>query len=93
MELTDDNKMVITDEDGNEHVVTILFTYHHDERNKDYVVFYEDEDSDEVMAMIYTEDGELIPIEDEEEYEELEEVLNAYQDGELEEPSEEDEEN
>ena len=76
MEL-DDNKMVITDEDGNEHLVEILFTYHSDERNKDYVVFYEDEESNDVIAMSYTDDGELLEISDEE-YEEIEEVLNAF---------------
>ena len=76
MEL-DENKMVITDEDGNEHLVEILFTYHSDQRNKDYVVFFEDEDSNDVMAMAYTDDGELLPISDEE-YSEIEEVLNAF---------------
>ena len=85
----DDNKMIITDEDGNEHVVTILFTYHHDERNKDYVLFLEEDDDDNVIAMSYTEDGDLLPIEDEEEYAEIEELLNAYNDGELEEVGEE----
>ena len=79
MEIKDENKMIITDENGDEHTVTILFTYHHDERNKDYVLFVEDEDDEEVYAMSYTEDGELEIIEDDEEYEEIEEVLNAYQ--------------
>ena len=77
-----DNKMVITDEKGNEHLVNILFTYHHDERNKDYVLFYEDGNEDEIIAMIYTPDGELIEITDDEEYEEIEEVLNAFQEDE-----------
>ena len=80
MEL-DENKMVITDEDGNEHLVEILFTYHSDQRNKDYVVFFEDEDSNDVMAMAYTDDGELLPISDEE-YSEIEEVLNAFEEDE-----------
>lgn len=78
MEL-DDNKMVIADEEGNEHIVTILFTYHHDERNRDYVVFIEDEDEENAVVMIYDEEtGDLSPIEDDDEYEEVLEVYNAY---------------
>ena len=85
----EDNKMVITDEEGNEHIVTILFTYHHDERNKDYVVFVSDEDEDSAIAMSYTSDGELEEIEDDDEYEEIQELLDAYYDGELESVKEE----
>ena len=79
-----ENKMTITDEDGNEQVVSILFTYHHDERNKDYVFFFEGENEEDVMVMSYDENYNLFPIEDEDEYEEIEEILNAYVDGELE---------
>lgn len=71
--------MVITDEQGNEHLVEILFTYHSEERNKDYVVFYELDNPEEVMAMAYNENNELEEI-SEEEYDEVEEVLNAFQD-------------
>lgn len=79
MELNE-KRMTITDENGNEHLVEILFTFHHPERNKDYVLFYEIDNEDEVMAMIYNDDGELLEIEDEEEYAEVEEVLAAFQD-------------
>ena len=79
MEINDNEKrMVITDDQGNEHLVEILFTYHNDERNKEYVLFYENDNPDDVIAMIYTEDGELLDIEDDEEFQEVEEVLNAY---------------
>lgn len=74
----DERKMVITDDDGNEHLVEILFTYHSDERNKDYVVFYEDDDSDDVIAMAYNEEGELLEINDEE-FAEIEEILGAFE--------------
>ena len=73
-----DNKMVISDENGNEHLVEILFTYHNDERNKDYVFFYENGNEDEITVMIYNDKKELLPIEDDEEYEEAEEVLAAF---------------
>ena len=81
----DENKMVISDENGNEHVVEILFTYHSDERNKDYVLFYEIGNDEEITAMIYNDKWELSPIEDEEEYQEVEEVLNAFDEDEFEE--------
>ena len=80
MEL-DDNKMVIMDEEGNEHIATVLFTYHHDERNKDYVVFIEDGDDENAVVMIYDEEtGDLSQIEDDDEYEEVLEVYNAFLD-------------
>ena len=80
MEINDEKKMVILDEEGNEHTVEILFTYEHEERGKKYVFFSEEDNPDEVFAMRYTEDGELEDIDDEEEYNEILEVFNAYQD-------------
>ena len=79
MEITNEKEMVLLDEKGNEHVVEILFTYEHEERKTNYVFFFEKENPDEVFAMRYTEDGELEDIEDEEEYNEILEVFNAYQ--------------
>ena len=80
MEINDEKRMVILDEKGNEHVVEILFTYEHEERKTKYVFFYEEKDPDEVMVMRYTDDSELEAIEDDEEYDEILEVFNAYQD-------------
>ena len=79
MEITNEKQMVILDEKGNEHVVEILFTYEHEERKTNYVFFYEDNNPDEVFAMRYSEDGGLEEIDDEEEYNEILEVFNAYQ--------------
>ena len=80
MEINDEKRMVILDEEGNEHTVEILFTYEHEERGTKYVFFFEENDPDEVMVMRYTDDGELQNIEDDEEYNEILEVFNAYQD-------------
>ena len=79
MEINNEKQMVILDEQGNEHLVEILFTYEHEERKKKYVFFYENANPDEVFAMRYTDEGELEEIEDEEEYDEILEVFNAYQ--------------
>ena len=80
MEIKNENQMVVTDAEGKEHLMNILFTYDNEERKASYVFFYDSEDPNEdVIVMRYTKDGELEPIEDDEEYEEVEEVFNAWQ--------------
>ena len=76
--IIDDKQMTIKDEQGNEHLVEILFTYEHDERKKKYVFFYEKDNPEEVIAMEYNDEGELFEIESDEEYEEVEEVFNTF---------------
>ena len=76
--IIDDKQMTIRDDQGNEHLVEILFTYEHDERKKKYVFFYEKDNPEEVIAMEYNDDGELLEIESDEEYEEVEEVFNTF---------------
>ena len=80
MEIKNENQMVVTDAEGKEHLMQILFTYDNEERKASYVFFYDTEDKDEeVIVMRYLESGELEPIEDDEEYDEVEEVFNAWQ--------------
>ena len=80
MELQNDNEMVVTDSEGKEHLMHILFTYDNEERGCSYVFFYEVGDNEEnVMVMRYTADGELEEIDDDEEYDEVDEVFNAWQ--------------
>ena len=83
MELKNEQQMVVTDSEGKEHLMQILFTYENDERKTKYVFFYDTEDKEEnVIVMRYTgelDSGELEPIEDDEEYDEVEEVFNAWQ--------------
>ena len=81
MEIKNEKQMVVTDNEGKEHLMQILFTYDNEERKTSYVFFYDTEDKDEeVIVMRYLESGELEPIEDDEEYDEVEEVFNAWQD-------------
>ena len=81
MEIKNENQMVVTDSEGKEHLMNILFTYDNEERKTSYVFFYDSEDpNEEVIVMRYLESGELEPIEDDEEYDEVEEVFNAWQD-------------
>lgn len=81
MEIKKANQMVVTDSEGKEHLMEILFTYDNEERKTSYVFFYDTEDKEEnVVVMKYNENQELEPIEDDEEYDEVEEVFNAWQD-------------
>ena len=81
MEIKNESQMVVTDNEGKEHLMQILFTYDNEERKTSYVFFYDTEDKDEeVIVMRYKDSGELEPIEDDEEYDEVEEVFNAWQD-------------
>lgn len=76
-----DKQMVITDEAGVDHLVNILFTYTNEERGTTYVVFYEESNKEELIAMIVNEEtNELSDIEDDEEFAEVEEVLAAFLD-------------
>lgn len=75
----ENNEMLITDESGKEHVMKILFTYDNEQRGKSYVFLYEENDEDNVLAFSYDEKTkELNEIEDDEEYKEVEEVFNAF---------------
>jgi len=84
MEIKNDTQMVVADNEGKEHLMQILFTYENEERGTQYVFFYDTEDKEEnVIVMRYIgelDSGELEPIEDDEEYDEVEEVFNAWQD-------------
>ncbi|MBQ9744062.1 MAG: DUF1292 domain-containing protein [Clostridia bacterium] len=77
----DDRKMSFIDDEGKETICEILFTYHSDEFNKNYVVFM-DTETEEVSAGIYNSDdegeGDLFPVETEEEWAMLEELLEEY---------------
>ena len=74
-----DDEMLITTAEGEEKLMKILFTYESDARGKQYVFLYDPENEDEVLVFSYNEkDLSLEEIEDDEEYKEAEEVLNAF---------------
>ncbi|PTL40596.1 MAG: DUF1292 domain-containing protein [Alkalicoccus sp.] len=83
----DDNRIIVPDEDGNEHLFEILFTFDVDSTGTSYMVLApegtnEDESEEvEVHAFRFEEEGEdlsLFPIETEEEWEMVEELLNTF---------------
>lgn len=76
-----DRTLTLFAEDGSEIVCDILFTYHYEKTDKDYVVF-QVRQTQEVSAAIYqpTENGEgrLEAVQTEEEWKMLEDLLNDY---------------
>ncbi|MBQ9781611.1 MAG: DUF1292 domain-containing protein [Clostridia bacterium] len=76
-----DNKMVIVNENGEEVTVSILFTTNLEGYTDDYVVFVED-DTDVISAARYVPtsdtEGEFLPIESDDEWEKLQELLDKY---------------
>ena len=78
MEKLNDDQIIIYDEDGQEYLMNILFTYENEERNAQYVMVYDDASPEEVIVMRYDDNNELFEVTDEEELKEAEEVLEAY---------------
>ena len=74
-----DNEIIIVDEDGVETKFEILFTYENDDRGTQYVLYYDPKNPEEVFAARYNDNHELMEIEDEEEWQEVEEVLNTFE--------------
>ena len=75
-----EKQITIIDGEGKEHLMEILFTYENEERGTKYVFFFDPADPENVIPMRYQDDGTLEDIDDEEEYDEVEEVFNAYMD-------------
>lgn len=86
--------MTIVDEDGTEHVCEVILTFESEDYGKSYVLYHvlgqeENEDDDEIVTIHASsfkpgkegeEDGELSPIDDDEEWEMIQETFNTFQD-------------
>ena len=56
----DDNKIVITDNNGEENVFEILFTYEDKENGNKYVMYYSEEDDEQIFAYIRRQEQEKL---------------------------------
>ena len=72
-----ENSIFITDDNGKEVEMKIYFTF--DMNDKNYVVVYEEGNEDELYPFIYDDEGNLFPVESEEEMQLIEEVVTAYE--------------
>ena len=77
--IQEDNKIIFVDDKGQKTTLNILFTYKNDERNREYVLFYDEMNPDDIIAGYLSDDNEILDIEDDDEYDELEEVLKSFQ--------------
>ncbi len=89
-----EKNITVVDENGNEQLCEILFTFDSEKFNKSYVLYYPISDNDDEEIEIHAssfvpsennEDGELSPIETDEEWDMIEEMLNTFLDEEGEE--------
>ncbi len=76
-----DDVIYITNSEGEEIEFRILFTFKSDAFHKEYVVYFE-EDNEEIFVSSYIQNedggGELNDIETDEEWDMVEEVVNAF---------------
>ena len=81
--MLDSSSLYVTDENGNEKRMEILFTFEDDNHAKKYVVFIDPEEEEgEVFASAYDDEGNLIPVESDAEWQMIEEVIGAFQEDE-----------
>ena len=84
-----ENNITVVDDNGNEQLCEVLFTFDSEEFGKSYVLYYpigaeEDEDEEiEIHASSFSptedgQDGELMPIESDEEWDMIEEMLETF---------------
>lgn len=77
------NSIFVTDENGKEVEMEIVFTFENDETKKKYVLFLNPlDETGEVFASSYDEEGNLHQIENDAEWQMIEEVLGAFQEDE-----------
>lgn len=89
----DEQLITLVDDKGNEELYQVLFTFDSEDYGKSYVLLYPKDASDdeevEIQAYSFTPDangdasqGDLFPIEDDDEWDMVEEVLNTFLDDE-----------
>lgn len=90
-EESQEQQITLVDENGNEQLFNVLFTFTSDEYKKSYILLYpegtEDDEEVDIQAFAFNPDedgeateGDLEPIEDDAEWEMVEEVLNTFLD-------------
>ena len=72
-----ENSIFIIDDDDNEIEMKIYFTF--DIEDKQYVIVYEEGKEDDLYALSYDDEGNIFPVDDEEEMTMIEEVVSGYE--------------
>jgi len=79
-----DSTLVVIEEDGTEKEMTILFTFDSEDYKKSYVLFYDEADEEEIIAASYDDKGNLFEVEDEQEWQMVNEMLEMFNNEEFE---------
>ncbi|WP_067727325.1 DUF1292 domain-containing protein [Oceanobacillus damuensis] len=88
MAMEEKERIIIPDENGDEHLFEVLFTFDVDETEQSYIAVVPAEQAEEEEVEVYAfrfeeqdnEDFTLFPIESDEEWELVEEMLNTLAD-------------
>ena len=75
----ENDKIIFVDENGNKTELVIYFSHVCKERNKKYVIFYDPIFPTDLIAGVVEEDGLISDIEDDEEYDYLDQVIADYE--------------
>jgi len=73
------NKLLVTDENGLEKEMEIMFTFDYNE--KSYVVYFDSNDTNQevaVYASVYDSSGNLYPVESEEEWDVIDQMVESF---------------
>lgn len=80
MEINKKEEIVI-EIDGKEESYNILFSYHVDELDKDFMILFKKENEEDLFVVEVLKDGSIIPVEDKKMVEIANEMLEMYDDG------------
>ena len=75
----ENKKLIVIDDSGKEIEMEIMFTF--SENGKNYVVYFNPQDDDEdteLYVSCYDDEGNLYPVETEEEWDMIDEVVGAF---------------
>ena len=75
----ENKKLIVIDDSGQEIEMEIMFTF--SENGKNYVVYFNPQDDDEdteLYVSCYDDEGNLYPVETEEEWDMIDEVVGAF---------------
>lgn len=78
MEKKINNVLMFTGKDGSQLVYRVLFTYYSERFEKDYAVFYNEADENDLLAFSFTDSGSLSEPESPEEYKDIEQAVIRF---------------
>ena len=78
MEKKINNVLIFSNSGGEQMIFRVLFTYHSDKFDKDFAAFYNEKDENHLIAYSFDENNTLSDLESEEEYAELNAMLEKY---------------